>query len=146
MPGSGSSEMKTVAGFTVTVCFMSRREEVVGFLVPPSYPNPRPSKARVRALCQCSALSRRHLQGPSPQKGPGVGGNQMAAHHQVADPAPPSQAAPLKGLPSLAPSPSPLWSRNCLKCKAPTCSPVGQAQHSAPGILGVQKVVMWMNE
>ena len=33
---------KTVAGFTITVWFVSQRE-VVGFLAPPSYPNPRPT-------------------------------------------------------------------------------------------------------
>lgn len=33
---------KTVVGFTVTVWFVSQRE-VVSFLAPPSYPNPRPT-------------------------------------------------------------------------------------------------------
>lgn len=153
MPGFGSSEMKTVAGFTVTVWFVSQREEVDSGGLPCAtlLPQPKTFTKLQRpgwGPLSGSALSRRHLQGPSPQKGPGCWREirwQLITRSQTRC-LPPRVL--LQGLPSLAPS-SPLWSRNCLKCKAPTCSPMGQAQHSAPGILSVQKschVDEWMND
>lgn len=118
---------KTVAGFTITVWFVSQRE-VVGFLAPPSYPNPRPtpnSEGQVESPLSMLCPQQATPPGSQSPEGARCWRKSDGSSSQVTDPAPPSQAATLQGLPARHPPLPTLVQKLCLKCEVPTCSSVG---------------------
>lgn len=123
---------KTVVGFTVTVWFVSQREEVVSFLEPPSYPNPRPTpnsegqgEGPLSVLCPQQATP--------PWSQPPEGARWWWKSDGSSSPG----CRPSSSLPGCSPAGPPqpgtlllptLVQKLCLKCKVPTCSPM--ARHS----------------